>query len=49
MEILNFLYNIILLLLYSIPLTLGFVLYMQNKKRIYLYTCILFLSFIVDE
>ena len=49
MEILNFLYNIILLLLYSIPLTLGFVLYMQNKKRIYLYTCILFLSFIVDN
>lgn len=49
MELLNLLYNIFLLLLYSIPLTLGFVLYFHRKKRIYLYTCILFIAFIVDN
>lgn len=42
MELLNLLYNILLLLLYSIPLTLDFVLYLQGRKRVYLYTCILF-------
>lgn len=49
MELLNFLYNILLLLVYSIPLTLGFILYLQRKKHIYLYTCILFIAFIVDN
>lgn len=49
MELLNFLYNILLLLFYSIPFTLGFVLYFQSKKPVYLYTCILFIAFIVDN
>lgn len=49
MELLNLLYNILLLLLYSIPLTLGFVLYLQGRKRVYLYTCILFIALIVDN
>lgn len=49
MELLNLLYNILLLLLYSIPLTLGFVLYSQGRKRVYLYTCILFIALIVDN
>ncbi len=49
MDFLMFLYDILLLLLYTVPLTLGTVLYIQNKKRGYLYACILFISFIVDH
>lgn len=49
MDSLMFLYDILLLLLYTVPLTLSTVLYIQNKKRGYLYACILFLSFIVDQ
>lgn len=44
-----FLYDILLLLLYTVPLTLSTVLYIQNKKRGYLYACILFISFIIDH
>ena len=49
MDFLMFLYDILLLLLYTVPLTLGTVLYIQNKRRGYLYACILFISFIVDH
>ncbi len=49
MDFLMFLYNILLLLLYSVPLTLSAVLYIQKKKPGYLYTSILFISFMVDH
>ncbi|WP_034552116.1 helix-turn-helix domain-containing protein [Carnobacterium funditum] len=49
MKELTFLYNIILIVLYSISLTSISAIYIKTKKPIYLYTAIMFLLFIFDN
>lgn len=49
MEETLFIYNILLLILYSIALTLSFTNFLQTKKQSYLYMSIMFLFFIFDN
>ena len=49
MEIVMFIYNILLIILYSIPLTLMCIFYLRTKKALYLATGILFLFYIFDN
>lgn len=49
MEVITFIYNVFLLILYSIPLTLMCVCYYQTRKKLHLYIGILFLFYILDN
>lgn len=49
MELITFIYNAFLLILYSIPLTLMCVCYHQTRKKLYLYMGTLFLFYILDN
>ena len=49
MDLVIFIYNAFLLILYSIPLTLMCVCYSQTRKTLHLYIGILFLFYILDN
>ena len=49
MDIVIFIYNILLIILYSIPLTLMCIFYLRTKKILYLATGVLFLFYIFDN
>ncbi len=49
MKELDLIYNILTVLLYGIPISLSYVIYLKSKNLLYLFTAILFLFYIFDD